>query len=285
MNDIIKIGSLFSGIGGLELGIERGLAEYSIDSRTIWQCEIDHFARSILKRHWPTTTIYEDIRTMEGIEHVDLICGGFPCQDLSYAGRRAGLAGKRSGLFWELMRIVRMVGPRYVVLENVPGLLTADEGEAMGSVLGALASCGYDAEWDCIPASSVGAHHRRDRIFVVAYTKQNGRLNNETGSDDTRMVGTMATSCGDRPEQAIRSKYRGSFRLRQGDRCNSMSSQWMATPEPERLTLTGVGDLADGVPRWVAERIGALGNAVVPQVAQVVGRRIAEIHTQHMETT
>lgn len=272
----MRIGSLFSGIGGLELGLERAGVGH-----TIWQCEIEHYPRTVLARHWPNARRFTDIRLMgrdEEVPYVEVICGGFPCQDLSYAGSRAGLGGARSGLFWELMRIVRLVGPRYIVLENVPGLLTADQGGAMGSVLGALAEGGYDAEWDCIPASAVGAKHRRDRVYILAYTEQNGRFDDAIGSDDSRMAETVTTPRSDRPTQAVQSGYRGALRMWRGE-CDATSQKWLATPEPERLTLTGVGDLADGVPGWVAESLAALGNAVVPQVAEVVGRRLMQLET------
>ena len=157
----MRIGSLFSGIGGLELGLERaGLGP------VIWQCEIDPFARQVLAKHWPNTRRFEDVRSVdENAPAVDLICGGFPCQDLSYAGNGAGLEGARSGLWFEYLRVVRALRPRCVVVENVPALLT----RGLGVVLGGLAESGYDAQWDCLPAAAVGAPHRRDRLFVVAW--------------------------------------------------------------------------------------------------------------------
>lgn len=152
------IGSLFSGIGGLELGLERA----GVGS-TVWQCEIDPYARAVLAKHWPDAIRFDDITKMHYVPPVDLICGGFPCQDISNAGKRAGIEGSRSGLFYELMRVVRLVRPRFVVLENVAALL----GRGMGDVLGELSESGYDAEWDCVPASAVGAPHQRDRVFII----------------------------------------------------------------------------------------------------------------------
>lgn len=159
----MTIGSLFAGIGGLELGLERaGLGP------TIWQVEQDAYCRSVLAKHWPdadrsVTDVCE--AGAANLERVDLICGGFPCQDLSYAGKGAGLDGARSGLWFEYLRIIRELRPRFVVVENVAALLA----RGMDVVLGTLAESGYDALWTSLRASDVGAPHRRERLFIVAY--------------------------------------------------------------------------------------------------------------------
>ena len=156
----MTVGSLFAGIGGFDLGFER--AGFDIK----WQVEIDPFCRAVLAQHWPTVTRYEDVRTVGGdLEPVDVICGGFPCQDISHVGRRAGLSGARSGLWREMVRALRVVRPRFAVMENVAALL----GRGMGTVLGDLADIGHDAEWDCLSACAFGAPHTRDRVFLVAY--------------------------------------------------------------------------------------------------------------------
>lgn len=257
MTDRLTIGSLFSGIGGLELGLERGLNASGIATDVRWQCEIEDYSRRVLAKHWPDTRRYTDVRTMgrdEDLEPVDLICGGFPCQDLSVAGKRAGLGGERSGLFWELIRIVRLVGPRYVVLENVPGLLTADQGEAMGNVLGALAESGYDAEWATLRASSlVGAPHHRDRWFGIAYAMR------------PRGPRLESANC---PRPLVPWRWRGEEDLRAiAERPYGTGSRW-PTPLLRRVD--------DGIPARV-DRLRTLGNAVVPQVAEVLGRRIASL--------
>ncbi len=153
-------GSLFAGIGGFDLGFERA----GFVCR--WQVEIDDYATQILEKHWPKVHRQRDIRECgaRNLERVDCIIGGFPCQDISYAGRGAGLDGERSGLFFEAVRVVRELQPRYVVLENVAALLT----RGLDRVLGTLAEIGYDAEWHCIPAAAVGAPHIRDRVFLIA---------------------------------------------------------------------------------------------------------------------
>lgn len=165
----MRIGSLFSGgCGGLELGLERAGVGH-----VVWQCEIDAAARRNLARHWPGVRQYEDVKEMNGgnTERVDVICGGFPCQDLSFAGVGAGLAGARSGLWFEYLRLVRELRPRFVVVENVPALVT----RGLGVVLGGLAEAGYDAVWFTLRASDVGATHLRERLFIVAYCDVDGR--------------------------------------------------------------------------------------------------------------
>ena len=168
-----KIGSLFSGIGGFELGLER-----AIPSETIWQVEQDKFCQSILKKHWPNAKIYDDVRniTKENVEVPDIICGGFPCQDLSVAGKQGGIRGEKSGLWWEMWRIISELSEGQkkpiVVLENVSNIIRLGGRE----VLGSLAQIGYNAEWTTIRASDFGAPHRRERWFCVAYPKNLPRL-------------------------------------------------------------------------------------------------------------
>ena len=160
---MLTFGSLFAGVGGFDLGFERAGFQCK------WQVEIDDYATKILERHWPDVHRERDIRQCErhNLERVDCIIGGFPCQDISYAGKGAGLDGSRSGLFFEAIRLVCELRPRAVVLENVAGLLT----RGLDRVLATLAEIGFDAEWHCIPAAAVGAPHIRDRVFVLAYAK------------------------------------------------------------------------------------------------------------------
>jgi site-specific DNA-cytosine methylase len=161
---MLTFGSLFAGIGGFDLGLERaGMA-------CAWQVEREPYAVRVLEKHWPNVRRHDDVCTFppaEGNWAVDLICGGFPCQDISVAGKGLGLAGKRSGLWVEMHRIISELRPRYVIVENVAALLS----RGMETVLGDLSQIGYDAEWHVIPASAVGAPHRRDRVWIVAYAK------------------------------------------------------------------------------------------------------------------
>lgn len=159
----MKVLDLFSGIGGFSLGLERAGMD------TVAFCEISPVCRHLLAHHWPGVPCFGDVTTLTGeqVGPVDVICGGFPCQDISFAGKGAGLAGERSGLWREYARLVRELRPAFVIVENVAALL----GRGLGDVLGDLAALGYDAWWDCIPASAVGAPHRRDRLWIVAYAR------------------------------------------------------------------------------------------------------------------
>ena len=141
----LTIGSLFSGIGGLELGLQRGLSAAGVPTRTLWQVEQSLFCRQILGRHWPHAERYTDVRTVtaSSVRPVDILCGGFPCQDLSVAGKQTGLEGDRSGLFYEMARIVREIRPRIWVMENVPNIVNL----GLSSVLSEVAACGYNARW------------------------------------------------------------------------------------------------------------------------------------------
>ena len=289
----MKVGSLFSGIGGLELGLERAGMEVR------WQVEWDDWCTKILEKHWPDVPKYKDIHNVnpEELEPVDLICGGFPCQPVSYAGARKAQDDDR-WLWPQFARIVRVVRPRYVLVENVPGLLSA----GFGDVAADLAALGYDFEWESIPAAAVGAPHLRYRVFIVAYPneerrsqrrvskgeRQQGLFDPAGGSrlgTDTRGEGyPMAdTDCSGpnegRPESGRRYVFGSSgttadttskgLERTNGDKPSltepTRSSHWAVEPD--------VGRVANGIPRRV-DRLRGLGNAVVPQVAQWVGEQI-----------
>ena len=166
---------LFAGIGGFSLGLER-----TGGFETVAFCEIDTYAGKVLKKHWPDVPLFTDIneltneRLKEADIYPDVITGGFPCQDLSVAGKQAGIDGERSGLWGEFARLIGEVRPRYAIVENVPALLCGDRGRWFGRVLGDLAQIGYDAEWHCIPASHLGAPHQRDRVWIVAFDPNSG---------------------------------------------------------------------------------------------------------------
>ena len=171
----MKVGSLFAGIGGFDLGFERA------GMQTTWQVEQDPYCLAVLAKHFPDAQRFEDVCDVgaHNLEPVDLICGGFPCQDLSGAGKGAGLDGERSGLWSEFARIIRELRPRYVVVENVPDLL-AGRGKRwpvapVSRVLGDLSESGYDAEWSVLSAAEFGAPHLRERVWIVAYPRSDGR--------------------------------------------------------------------------------------------------------------
>lgn len=159
----LTFGSLFSGIGGFDLGLERA------GWKCAWQVEINPHCQRVLEKHWPDAPKYGDIREVTELEPVDLVCGGFPCQDFSVAGRRAGLAGQRSGLFYEFARIVRVLLPQWVVIENVPGLLSSNHGQDMAVVIGSLAQLRYGVSWRVLDAQYDGVAQRRRRVFIVGH--------------------------------------------------------------------------------------------------------------------
>ena len=257
--------SLFAGIGGFDLGLARA------GMQTVAFCEIDPFACRVLAKHWPEVPIYEDIRTLtaDWLAEMglwpDVICGGFPCQDISYAGKGAGISGERSGLWREYARLIGEIRPRYVIVENVAALL----GRGLGDVLGDMAALGYDAEWHCIPASAVGAPHRRDRIWIVAYPSGE-RCGERRGNCERYPV--RSAGCGKTLADA------NLPRLEIGESIASHHG-------PERKAVVGggwwdvepdVGRVAHGVPGRV-DRLRSLGNAVVPQIAEIIGRAIMGI--------
>jgi DNA (cytosine-5)-methyltransferase 1 len=402
--DVLTIGSLFSGIGGFDLGFERA------GMRTVWFCEQDAFCQRVLAKHWPGVPVYPNVRALtarswcecgersfadcrggpgvcslvadaeyggrgslggrglgagvesrgEGPRHastaqdggsasvsvpvpyVDVLCGGFPCQDISIAGRGEGIDGQRSGLWAEYARLIRELRPRYVVVENVAALLH----RGLDRVLGDLAACGYDAEWDCIPASAVGAPHRRDRVWLVAYPSGDGFRVGERGSigderasragvvdacqlgsdqtDGCERSGRTAHGSGDAARNRplnVAYPARDLFPERQdtgavgqrvgarGERggaavadtdgparngTRSAGEALLGSGEVERLGRRGsglgnpwesepdVGRVAHGVPARV-DRLRALGNALVPQIAEWIGRRILEYEEQAMK--
>jgi DNA (cytosine-5)-methyltransferase 1 len=238
----LNVLDLFSGIGGLSLGLERA------GMRSAAFCEVEPYCRAVLRRHWPETPCYDDVRTLtagrlraDGIA-INAIAGGFPCQDISYAGFGAGLAGDRSGLWFEYARLVGELGPDIVVVENVSALL--DRG--MGDVLGTLSDLGYNAIWDTVSACSVGLTHMRRRVFIVAYAN---RLHGWERFRDSFAREYRALQTIDRFE---------SSRARQRTR--------LANP-------SGLYGGADGLP-YGMERNRGIGNAVAPGVAEAIGTAI-----------
>jgi len=242
---MLTVGSLFSGVGGIELGLER-----TGHFKTVWQVENDPYARKVLAKHWPDVRRWDDICTFTPDDSwgCDVITGGFPCQDVSNAGKRAGINGERSGLYIEAIRVVGQLKPRYVLLENVAALL----GRGLGQVLADLAEIGYMGRWDCIPAGRFGAHFVGDRVFIVATS---------TAASGLRWQRLRADSMGS--GEWGRDEFERLVRL-----------------EAEHGVPAGsFGRISDGVSHRV-DRLRCLGNAVVPQVAQWLGERIWELHNR-----
>jgi len=309
------VGSLFAGIGGFELGLER-----TGGFETKWQCEIDPFCQKVLAKHWPNVTRFADIKEMNEVPYVDVICGGFPCQPVSCAGKRKGSEDKR-WLWPEFYRIVCEVRPEWVLVENVPGLLSAKDadgikGRLFAGILRDLAASGYDAEWNIVSATSVGAPHLRRRVFIIGRKMDNAlrggyqvsdrstqakqdsdwqedRLFCAAGSDVAHTQCTERWPEGSRRCEMARQDDRlqgreedsGGFELSSQDVANTMQPRLEERSRifSERGTRTtingcdwwavepGMGRVAHGVPARV-DRLRSLGNAIVPQCAEFVGR-------------
>jgi DNA (cytosine-5)-methyltransferase 1 len=276
----LTVGSLFSGIGGIDLGLQR--AGFKI----AWQVEIDPYAQKVLTKHWPHVARYGDIRTVgkHNLTPVDLLAGGFPCQDISTSGTRAGIAeGTRSGLWSEFYRIVCELQPQYVLVENVSALLF----RGIERVLGDLAQSGYDAEWQCIRASDVGAPHRRERIFIIAYP--NSKRCDNGGNH------WQGGHLQDNRHRYSTTLYQNGQELQLEPRQNSKDAPNSHSKRLERPELFGrdinlrsfaantdwwthspnMGRVVHGLPNRV-DRLRGLGNAVVPQVAEYIGRCILD---------
>jgi DNA (cytosine-5)-methyltransferase 1 len=295
---------LFSGIGGFSLGLERA------GMRTVAFCEIDPYCRAVLAKHWPSVPCYTDVRELtaaklaaDGIS-ADIICGGFPCQDISVAGKGAGLSGARSGLWREYARLIGELRPKFVVVENVAALLS----RGLAEVLGDLAAIGFDAEWHCIPASAVGATHRRDRIWIIAYPGDGGlgrifQSQRELWSDHASNAGSngkallVANAASERCGEARQHRERPAQRTPSGSevlggsdseglsrqRAEQIGANWQQiwrlpsatgwwTTEPD------VGRVAHGIPSRV-DRLKCLGNAVVPKIPEIIGRAIMKANS------
>jgi DNA (cytosine-5)-methyltransferase 1 len=313
---VLTFGELFAGIGGFSLGLERA------GMKCRWQVEIDPYANAVLRKHWPEVPKHDDVRTFppQGDYAVDVICGGFPCQDISVAGKGVGLAGARSGLWHEFARIIGDLRPRYVVVENVAALLA----RGMGRVLSDLSALGYDAEWHVVPASAVGAPHRRERVWIIGVRRWLGREAHASRSDangigshraevnfvggvelrdeqdgiarsvredvpdandqgesdvpvdDVAWRGLPESSCGiasdaDRPRRIKQRRPEPTSAEQSAAECGGW---WSVEPD--------VGRVAHGVPSRV-DRLRCFGNAVVPQVVEIIGKAIVK-HEVNEET-
>lgn len=243
----MRLGSLFSGVGGLDLGLERAGME------PVFQVEIDDYARQVLARHWPVVPRFGDVRGVgaHNLPACDILAGGFPCTNISPAGDGTGLAGAESGLWREFARLVRELRPQYVLVENSSALT----GRGLATVLGDLAACGYDAEWDCLPAGAFGAPHLRARCFVVAYAASNGRGEGRAGGPAGGAEGAPSARV-QRPPRVLGGPIE---------------------PSPWWAHQPGIRRVVHGVPARVDEpRLRGLGHAVVVPVAEWLGRRVME---------
>jgi DNA (cytosine-5)-methyltransferase 1 len=286
MSNQITIGSCFAGIGGFELGLERGIP----NSKTVWQIEQNKYCQTILQKHWPAATIYDDIREIDydKIQTVNIICGGFPCQDISAAGKGKGIEhGDRSGLWRQMHRLINHIQPRVAVLENVPALLWKNRG--MHIVLQDLASIGYDAEWCTISARQFGAPHLRKRVFIIAYPMQircrqdEQQQSHQTHRDRQQVctksqeIQTQYTNSQHSQANSINTITMESTRLSQcgcskndGIQQRNNTNYWQNFPTKPALCHRD-----DGISNRLA-RLRALGNAIVPQCSEYIGKKIFE---------
>lgn len=231
----------FAGIGAWSLGLER-----TGGFKTVGFVEIQPFQRAVLAKHWPAVERFEDVRHVgaDTVRHLapNVLAAGFPCQDLSYAGLGAGIRGERSGLWFEVDRLVGELGPDIVLLENVTAIL----GRGLDVVLGCLAARGYDAWWDCLPASALGYPHERDRWFLVAYPAGLRREQGERSAQEWRRL--------------VRARTLGG------------ASPWSEAANDDQVR-SGFIRVVDGLPDHV-DRLDALGNAIIPEIPELIGRAI-----------
>ena len=282
----------FAGIGGFSYAATKLVGGY----RTTQFIEIDPFCQKILKKHFPFTPIHDDIRTFTAIPgQYDVLCGGFPCQSISVAGNRAGITEEsRSGIFYELMRVIRMVRPRFVVLENVAAILN----NGLDIVLGELSQAGYDAEWSVISASSLGACHKRSRWWCVAYTNDYGLPTSSiSGLDD------QANNNSSERSNQVSQSSRG---IESSDSAVIQSSAKFTDSNSKRLQRENFSEMEREIwtegftrrlnPNWRSyvskpilrrgddglsyrvDRTKALGNSVVPQVAAIPLKRVHDLY-------
>lgn len=237
-----KLGSLFAGIGGFELGLERAIPGLE----TIWQVEKEPFCQKVLKKNWPNSQIFENVEEAgaHNLEPVDILCGGFPCQDISYCnGKGRGLNGKKSSLWFEMWRIISELRPRIVAMENVPAITF----RGLERVLGSLSSLGYSVEWGVISARDLGAAHLRRRWFGIAYPN----------SSELRIQSNRERWSGG----PIFPPVNGSKGFNRWDNGRPQSA---------------ICRMDNGVSRGLdKDRLKALGNAIVPQCSELIGRYIA----------
>lgn len=262
---MMYVADLFSGVGGFSLGLE-----WTKEFKTVLFCENDKSCHKVLKKHWPDIPIYDDIKkvTIEKIKKdkipkIDIVTGGFPCQDISQAGKGKGIKASRSGLWSEMCRLISEIRPKYAIVENVQALLH----RGLESVLGDLAEIGYDAEWHCIPASAIGAPHQRDRIWIIAYSSSQQR---------TWKTISKTNRCNTRKKISHSNSKR--FTRKKNNRNNK-------DMDNERPTLlcderwwrieSKLGRVAHGISNRMV-RLRQLGNSVVPQIPYLIGMSILE---------
>lgn len=264
---MLKVLDLFSGIGGFSYGLEK-----TGKFRTDLFCEIDKDCQKVLSKHWSLVPIVDDVSSLSLKEgEYDVICGGFPCQDISIGGKRTGLNGKRSGLWREYARIINEVKPKFIIIENVGNLRKL----GLNIVLSDLARIGYDAEWYTIRATDVGLPHQRERLFIISYPRKFGlhahsgkerhiQINEEWKDTD---ISKNWKQCESQSIEICPLLSRGIFESYRNTRTN------------ERTIVSSVRRVTNGIPEGLYEtdrkrRIKQLGNSIVPHIAEIIGHQI-----------
>ena len=275
----MKVLDLFSGIGGFSLGLERA------GMSTVAMCEKDPYCRKILAKHWPDLTIHEDIRNLDGkryAESIDLVCGGFPCQPFSVAGKRKGTNDDRH-LWPEMLRVIKESRPRWVIGENVFGFINM----ALDDVQADLEREHYEVRKFVLPAVAVDAKHRRDRIILIAYSNSpavwdrterqaQGRDNLQAGRKTITPNDGTAQSLADTQSERVQGLRSGREQEPHAHERQELPMCESQRPRPAYWEAEPcVGRVADGVPNRV-DRIRGLGNAVVPQLIQAIGELVIE---------
>ena len=292
----MKILDTFAGIGGFSYAAEKLIGGFE----TTQFIEIDPFCQKVLKKHWPHVPIHDDIRTFTAKpREYQVITGGFPCQDISVAGLQKGITEEtRSGLFFELMRVIRMVRPQYVVLENVAAILN----RGLDIVLRELSEAGYDAEWSVIPASSVGACHKRSRWWLVAYTDNNGLPSTEkcgfnAEASDRTQKGQNQSCQSQRGSESSSSRAIQSSTEFTNSFSKGMERRKFTIPkELQKTAYTWQSNTPHLSPKWRkyvsksvlcrgddglrnrVDRLRSLGNSVVPQCAAIPLQRVKDLY-------
>tara|TARA_Y100000593_G_C4225188_1_gene294030 strand:- start:49 stop:822 length:774 start_codon:yes stop_codon:yes gene_type:complete len=252
---MITIGSLFSGIGAFEYGLEMSIP----NAKTLWQVEKEEFCQAILKKHWPNAEMFSDVRKVgsHNLKKITILTGGFPCQDISICNSKgAGLNGEKSNLWWEMWRITRELRPKIICVENSSVISI----RGLSTVLGSLAEIGYDAEWATLRASWFGSPQKRDRCFIVGYPK--GMSNNRRiiANTNKERIGAQ------KPIQPRRKAVNAYDH-------QGISEYWEKFKAPPPVCGVDHG-ISEGLYR--KKRLEALGNSLVPQIAAYLGRKILE---------
>jgi DNA (cytosine-5)-methyltransferase 1 len=292
----LKVGSLFTGIGGFDLGFERAGMEIA------WQVEIDEFCNKVLAKHWPNVKRFKDVKTVSGkeLEPVDLLCGGVPCQPASCAGKRRGTKDDR-WLWKEPFRIIAELDPKpkWCVFENVRGLLTLENGLVFDNLLSELENLGYETRTFCLPACAVNAPHRRDRVWIVAHSERKGSHGSEAQTYGRGEYIWQRDEMGNGLESSIDcyapdtsnqrlqgSEETGNTSINGEESRNELIGRYLGWQEPWLEVAQRFCQLDDGLPDRLArparnrnrvQKLKALGNAVVPQIPEILGRAIMGI--------